>query len=113
MTTPFNQSALRLRAAVRLTVAPFGHELIEFGLVLGEAKPIEEIAELALLLFEPLERFGPIIFERTVAARRRAAPVAAAEAVHPGAKAIHPSLQAGHLAFPTIHAVMAPATGAG
>jgi hypothetical protein len=38
----------------RSALATVGHELVELGLVLGEAQPVEEVAELLLLLFEAL-----------------------------------------------------------
>ena len=48
-------SALRLDglAAKAVAIAPFGHEHVELGLVLGLAQALEEFLELALLLFEP------------------------------------------------------------
>jgi hypothetical protein len=52
-------------------IAPLRHEGIELGLVLGEAEPIEKVAELALLVLEALERLGAVIVEGAVAARRR------------------------------------------
>ena len=65
---------------------PLGHELIELGAVLGEAQPLEEFLELALLVFEPLQRLCAIVVEGVIAARSRAEPVAAApDAIHPGA----------------------------
>ena len=61
-------SALRLRSVRLRAVAPLGHELIEFGLVLGEAQPIDEVAELALLVFEPPQGLGAVLVEGVVAA---------------------------------------------
>jgi hypothetical protein len=46
----------------------FGHELIELGLVLGKAQPLEELAELALLFFEALEGLGAVFVEGVIAA---------------------------------------------
>src|SRR5277367_5436231 len=99
---------LTLRIRFRRTPAPFGHELIEFSAVPGEAQPCEEILELALLLFEALQRILAIIVKGPVAARRGTKPVAAPDPVHPVAHFIHLFLQAGHLVFPVI-STMIPA----
>ncbi len=56
------------------TVAALGQELVELGAILGEAQPLEEFLELALLLFEPPQRLGPVFIESAIAAGRRAAP---------------------------------------
>src|SRR5260370_6796114 len=63
-------SVLRGRRCVRWPVAPVGHELIELGLVLGHPQAVEEIAELALFLLEPAQRFAAVVVEGTVAAGR-------------------------------------------
>src|SRR6516162_1858770 len=42
-----------LRPLARRTVAALGHELIEFRPILGKAKPLQELLEFALLIFEP------------------------------------------------------------
>src|SRR5947209_3514381 len=79
------RSALRLRRVGSRAIAPLGHELIELVLVLGEAQPIEEVAELALLFFQTAQRLGAIFVEGVIAARTRAAPAAettGAEALH-------------------------------
>jgi len=60
----------RLRRAAA-PIAPFGHELIELGLVLGGAQPIEELAELLLLFLEPAQRVGAVVVEGAIAARGR------------------------------------------
>src|SRR5437764_4693445 len=65
-------SALRLglRAGrAGRAAAAVGHELIELGLVLGVAQPLQELLELALLLFEPTQRLGAILIERPIPAR--------------------------------------------
>ena len=51
-----------------LRPAVFGHELVEFSLVLGVPQAIEEVAELALLLLEATERLGAVFVEGTVSA---------------------------------------------
>src|ERR1044072_3991826 len=87
------RSALRRRSLRCLAVAALGHELIELLLVLGKAQPVEEIAKLALLFFEAVQRRGAILVERMVAARTGRAPGAEAvraEALHPLAHAAHP-----------------------
>ena len=65
---------LRLRRRRRIgragAVAALGHELIELGLVAGEAQPLEEFLELALLFFETPQRLGAVFVEGMVAARR-------------------------------------------
>src|SRR5271154_5013222 len=68
---------LGLRTWLEGAIPPLGHELIEFAAVPGEAQPRQEILELALLLFEALQRLLAIIVEGPVAARRGATPVAA------------------------------------
>src|SRR3954471_13811257 len=57
-------------------MAPLGHELVERGLVLGEAQPIKEVAEFALLLFEPPQRFGAVLVKSVIAARAGTTPAA-------------------------------------
>ncbi len=47
--------------------AALGHKLVELGLVLGEAKPLEERAELFLLLLHAAEGFGLVLVKGTVA----------------------------------------------
>jgi hypothetical protein len=59
---------LRLRCAVMGAIAPFGHELVELGAVLGKAQPPQELLELALLFFEPAQRIGAIFIESAIAA---------------------------------------------
>src|SRR5499427_140004 len=63
------QSALGLRRVLRATGA-LGHELVEFGLVLGVPQAVEELLELALLLFEAAQSFRAILVKSPVAARR-------------------------------------------
>src|SRR5262245_57400072 len=76
------------------SVAPLGHELVELGLVLGEAQPLQKLTELALLLLETLERLGAVLVERAVAARRRVA-----EAAEPAAEVLAHAL---HFALPVL-----------
>ena len=61
---------LRLRLRVRSvrTVAPLGHELVEFGPVLGKAQPLQELPKLALLFFQPAQCIGAIVVESAIAA---------------------------------------------
>src|SRR5208282_970089 len=92
-----------LRIRLEGALAPVGHELIELGAVFSEAQPRKEFLELALLVFEALQRLGAIIVEGAVAARSRTEPVAGApDPVHPGAHALHFFLHAGHLALPAV-----------
>src|ERR1051325_5605880 len=99
-----NCSGLRLTRRRRRTVAPFGHELVELGFVLGHAQPGEEIAKLALLLFKPAEGVGAIFVERAIAARGRATPETAA--VHAFAHALHLVLPAVLVVLPATVAVI-------
>src|SRR5579863_6705638 len=96
---------LAWRTGLERTLAARGHELIELAAVLGEAQPLEELLELALLVFEPLQRLRAIVIEGAITARRPTEPVAAApEAFHPAANIFHFFLQAGDLTFPAVHA---------
>ena len=52
-----------------LRPAVFGHELVEFSLVLGVPQAIEERLELALLFFEPPQSLVAILVKRAIAAR--------------------------------------------
>ena len=54
---------MRLRGLRLGPVAALGHELIELGLVLGEAQPVQELTELALLVFQPAQGLGAIFVE--------------------------------------------------
>src|SRR6267378_4451859 len=65
---------LRRRRRLRRPAAPLRHELVELRFVLGVTQPVEEVAELALLLLEPAQGLGPVFVERPVAARARFAP---------------------------------------
>src|SRR5262245_26505782 len=58
----------------RCSRTALGHERVELSLVLGNAEPFEEFAKLALLLFEPPQRLGPVFIERPIAARWRLPP---------------------------------------
>src|SRR5947208_6550685 len=96
-------SRLRLRGRPFRPPAAVVHELIEFGLVLGVAQPVQELEEIALLVFEPPQCLGAIFVEGAVAARWslarrplvRPAPPAAA-----GAHLLHALLHALHAAPP-------------
>src|SRR5215831_10464161 len=91
-------------ARFRRPIAPFRHELVELGLVLGVPQAVEEIADLALLLFESPQGLGAVLVEGTVAAGRRTAPPFTSSA-----HAIHLLLHTFHLTLPTVHTVMIPA----
>ena len=47
------QLALRLRRGVRSSIAPIGHELVEFGLVLSHTQALKEFTKLPLFVLEP------------------------------------------------------------
>jgi diadenosine tetraphosphate (Ap4A) HIT family hydrolase len=68
--------------------AALGHELVELGLVLRLAQPLQIIDELPLLLLQPPQRLGAILVERGITARRGIAgartPAAAAPRRTPG-----------------------------
>src|SRR5206468_7912548 len=49
-----------------------GHELVELLLVLGVAQPIQEFAELGLLVLKPPQGFHAVLVEGAVAAAGRA-----------------------------------------
>src|SRR5215831_2562188 len=88
---------LRRSARFRRPIAPFRHELVELGLVLGVPQAVKEIAELALLLFESPQRLGAVLVKGPVAAGRRTAPPFTSSA-----HAIHLLLHTFHLALPTV-----------
>ena len=91
-------------------VAPVGHELIEFRLVLGLAQALQEVAELALLIFEAPQRLGPVFVEGAVAAGAVTAPPVAPALRVPlnvPAHAIHLFLQALHFTLPAIAVIPA------
>ena len=52
-----------------LRPAVFGHELVEFSLVLGVAEAIEEVLELALLVLEAPQGLRPVFVKSTVPTR--------------------------------------------
>src|ERR1700722_5510333 len=58
--------------------AAIGHELVELGLVLGEAQAFEEAREVLLLLFQAAQGLGAVFVKRVVAAGRRLLLIAAA-----------------------------------
>src|SRR5580658_1796273 len=78
------------RRRCRRGIPALGHELVEFGLVLGEAQPFEEAGELRLLLLQPAEGFGAIFVEGVVAAGRWLVAVAATAVGTPVAAPIGP-----------------------
>src|SRR6202044_2949726 len=82
------------------------HELVELFLVLGVAQPIEEFAELLLLVLKPPQRLHAVVVEGAVAARRR--PEGEATALHAIAHPFHFVLHPLHLVRPAI--LMTPAT---
>ena len=59
---------LGLWRVVTRAIAPFGHELVEFGPVLGKAQPIEELLEVALFFFEATQGIGAIFVESAISA---------------------------------------------
>jgi hypothetical protein len=61
---PLRPARAWLRLWPLLPATALGHELVEFGLVLGHAQAAEEVLEITLLLFEPAQRLGPILIER-------------------------------------------------
>src|SRR5262249_61343215 len=74
----------------RRPVAALGHELVELGLVLGEAEASEELAKFALLLLEAAQSVRSIFIEGAVAAGRPIVPGTAAHArAHPVHLALH------------------------
>src|SRR5690606_41081084 len=97
----------RRRRVVLLRRAALGHELVELGLVLGEAQPLQELLELALLVLEPAQRLGAVFVERRVAARRRLPEAVTARAfAHPVHLRLHPL----HLVLPALRAAIASAS---
>src|SRR3984893_17676901 len=99
-------SALRLIRGPRLATA-LGHELVELDLVLGVPQAIEEFLELALLLFEPPERFVAVLIKGTVAARTLVA--ASAPPLGGCLHAPHPLVHSVDAPLPAIAAAVCPA----
>src|SRR5438445_13710805 len=52
-------------------MAALGHELVEFGLVLGMPEPVEELLEFALFFLEAAQGFRAVLVKGAVAARGR------------------------------------------
>src|SRR5438270_4430058 len=77
-------------------IAPFVHELVELGLVLGVTQAIQEALELGLLFLEPLQRLLAVFVKGAIAARW----AVGATAFHAGAKALHLVLHPLHLLLP-------------
>src|ERR1700730_12499704 len=107
-------SSVRLRLGVwgaigLRPVAAFSHELVELGLVLGMPQAIEELAELALLLFESPQRLGAVLIEGMIATGARSTPPLATARAHSSAHTIHLLLHTLHLAVPTVHTMVIPA----
>src|SRR3984957_13488134 len=96
----------------RRTGTVLRHERIELFLVLGVTQAIEEILELDLLLFKPLQCVRTVVVEGAVAARRRPETEAAAAIglprLHVIAHPLHLVLHPLHLVRPAI--LMTPAT---
>src|ERR1700730_6380434 len=86
----------------RAAIAPLGHELVELFLVLGHPQPTQELAEFALLFFQPLQRLGAVFIEGTITARRPR-PIALPEPFDLRAHALH-------LVLPALVAMSAPAS---
>src|SRR5689334_4308169 len=86
----------RLMRRLRGAIAAFGHELVELGLVLGEAQPVEKLPEFLLLVLETLQGLHAVIVEGAIAAGRREAP---------GTAAAHAIAHPFHLVLPAILAV--------
>src|SRR5271166_6215592 len=85
----------------------FGHELVEFSLVLGMPQAVEERLEFALLFFEPPQRLVAVLVKRTVAARTAIAapgPLLGSR-LHPFHALLHPL----HATLPAVSAAMCPA----
>src|SRR5439155_12198199 len=95
-------SGLRLWRRSFGAAAAFGHDLIEFGCVLGVAQPVQELEEVALLVFEPAQRFGAILVEGAVAARGLT--VGPAPAGAPGTPVARCRLHALHALLHAVHA---------
>src|SRR5258708_6353104 len=68
---PAPASILRLRGRALGTAAALGHELVEFGLVLGMPQTVEELLEFALFFFEAAQGLRAVFVKGTVAARGR------------------------------------------
>src|SRR5207302_6685121 len=75
-----------------------------FGFVLGEAQPVEEVAELALLFLQTAQRLGAVFVEGMIAARGRTpgAEVCGTEALHALAHAAHFLFHPRHFSLPAI-----------
>jgi hypothetical protein len=59
---------LRLRSVVTGAVALLGHELVEFGPVLGKTQPLQKLLKLALFFLKSAQRVGAIFVESAIAA---------------------------------------------
>src|SRR3954452_20913892 len=95
-------------AAAFGAAAALVEELVELGLVAGEAEPVEEVAELLLLLLEAAKRLHPVLVEGAVAGAAGrlpfpgAAPAAARGAAAPRLSRVAPARAA--LLLPASHA---------
>ena len=61
-------SGFRLRRRALGPPAALGHELIEFGLVLGMTQAVEKILELALFFFSAAQGFRAVFVKGAIAA---------------------------------------------
>jgi hypothetical protein len=59
---------LRLRSVVTRAIALLGHELVEFGPVLGKTQPLQKLLKLALFFLKSAQRVGAIFVESAIAA---------------------------------------------
>src|SRR6516225_9950305 len=96
---------LRLRGP-RLRPAVLGHELVEFGLVLGMPQPVEKRLEFALFFFEPAQCFVAVLVKGAIAARTTKAP--AGPLLRCGLHPFHPVLHPFHATLPAVTAAMCP-----
>src|SRR5664280_155761 len=97
---PGGQERSVLRRRGFRPVAALGHELVELGLVLGEAQAIEKFAELTLLFLKTLQRIAAVFVEGVVAAGGRGTPRRGAS--HLRANPVHLALHTLHLVLPAV-----------
>jgi hypothetical protein len=56
-----------VRPSARRAVAPFAHEVVEFGAILGHAQSLQEALEFLRFLLEPAQRLGAVLVKGAVA----------------------------------------------